>query len=99
MIGSQLSGPDAIKRATVHVELATDTAKVSLSIEFPERLARIVTMFIHNFSHENIESHGFGIVSIGSRPAIRRYPTLWPADKTGRYRDILRRYSLMQANP
>jgi hypothetical protein len=50
------------KRAIFHVELS-DKVEGSLSISFPEQVARMVTAYISNFPREVVESHGLGMVS------------------------------------
>ncbi|KAL4868252.1 hypothetical protein BDV12DRAFT_197474 [Aspergillus spectabilis] len=48
------------KRAIFHVELS-DKAGGSLSISFPEQVARMATAYISEFPREIVESHGLGM--------------------------------------
>ncbi|KAL2835598.1 hypothetical protein BJY01DRAFT_69191 [Aspergillus pseudoustus] len=49
------------KRAMFHVEFSEASSDNSLSISFPERVARMVTTYINGFPRELVDSHGLGI--------------------------------------
>ncbi|KAJ5176207.1 C6 transcription factor [Penicillium canariense] len=49
------------KRAIFYVELSADTAGGTLSVSFPEKVARNVVAYIHNLPRGIVRSHGLGM--------------------------------------
>lgn len=86
------------KRAMFNVELSTDIADGSLSISFPEQLARNVMTYINDFPRAIVQAHGLGMVSREYSLAVKKTDIdLSLANETSRYRNLLCRCFVLHA--